>query len=100
MAIEAERNLVIKLRGTGRPVFLTGDLNDREKAFCPLTAGKLMLAPQSIPSMTCAPPAKLWIDWIFGAGQTRFTTYSVDWTVKDRNISDHPLVLSQTHLAE
>ena len=100
MAIEAERNLVIQLRGTGRPVFLTGDLNDREKAFCPLTAGKLMLAPQSIPSMTCAPPAKLWIDWIFGAGQTRFTTYSVDWTVKDRNISDHPLVLSQTHLAE
>jgi endonuclease/exonuclease/phosphatase family metal-dependent hydrolase len=100
MAIEAERNLVIQLRGTGRPVFLTGDLNDREKAFCPLTAGKLMLAPQSIPSMTCAPPAKLWIDWIFGAGQTRFMTYSVDWTVKDRNISDHPLVLSQTHLAE
>ena len=100
MAIEAERNLVIKLRGTGRPVFLTGDLNDREKAFCPLTAGKLMLAPQSVPSMTCAPPAKLWIDWIFGAGQTRFMTYSVDWSIKDRNISDHPLVLSQTHLAE
>ena len=50
--------------------------------------------------MTCAPPAKLWIDWIFGAGQTRFMTYSVDWSIKDRNISDHPLVISQTHLAE
>ena len=99
LAIEAERNLVIKLRGTGRPVFLTGDLNDREKAFCPLTAGKLTLAPQSVPSMTCAPPATLGIDWIFGAGQTRFLTYSVDWSTKDRKISDHPLVLSQTHLA-
>ncbi len=99
-AIAAERELVIKLRGTGRPVFLTGDLNDREAAFCPLTAGKLMLAPQSVPSMTCAPPANPWIDWILGAGQTRFTTYTRDWTIRDRNITDHPLVLSQTYLAE
>jgi endonuclease/exonuclease/phosphatase family metal-dependent hydrolase len=99
-AIAAERELVIQLRQTGRPVFLTGDMNDREKAFCPLTEGKLMLSPNSVPSMTCAPPAKLWIDWIFGAGPTRFATYAVDWTVKDRNISDHPLVLSRAHLAE
>ena len=99
-AIAQERKLVIKLRATGRPVFLTGDLNDRTKAFCPLTQGKLMLAPQSIPSMTCAPPPSMWIDWIFGAGQTRFATYSRDWAPKDKNITDHPLVMSQTYLAE
>jgi hypothetical protein len=99
-AIAAERALVISLRASGRPVFLTGDLNDREAAFCPLTAGKLMLTPNSVPSMDCAPPAKLWIDWIFGAGPTRFATYSVDWTVKDKNITDHPIVFTRAHLAD
>ena len=32
------------------PVFITGDFNDREKAFCPMTAGKLTISPNSIPS--------------------------------------------------
>ena len=55
-AIRIERAKVIELRKTGRPVFITGDFNDREKAFCPLTAGKLTISPNSIPSTTCAYP--------------------------------------------
>ena len=55
-AIRIERAKIIELRKTGRPVFFTGDFNDREKAFCPMTAGKLTISPNSIPSMTCAYP--------------------------------------------
>ena len=47
---------MIDLRATGRPVFLTGDFNDRQKAFCPLTANKLSISPNSIPSIACAYP--------------------------------------------
>jgi hypothetical protein len=98
-AIQAERDLIVRLRSTGRPVFLTGDLNDRTAAFCPLTAGKLMISPNSIPSMTCAPPPKLWIDWIFAAGQARFGTYKADWATRDNAITDHPIVFARAHLA-
>lgn len=99
-AIAIEKAKVIELRKTGRPVFLTGDLNDREKAFCPLTADKLMISADSIPSTTCAPPAKLWIDWVFAAGPARFTSYLRDFTPKDQRLSDHPIIVTKVHLAE
>ncbi len=55
-AIAIEKQKIIDLRATGRPVLFTGDFNDRQQAFCPLTAGKLTITPNSIPSMTCVVP--------------------------------------------
>ncbi|MGI9157542.1 MAG: peptidoglycan DD-metalloendopeptidase family protein [Marmoricola sp.] len=98
-AIAAEKALIISLRQTGRPVFLTGDLNDRAAAFCPLTAGKLMLSADSVPSMSCALPPGAWIDWVLAAGQARFATYTRDWSTKTDKISDHPIVYTRAHLA-
>jgi endonuclease/exonuclease/phosphatase family metal-dependent hydrolase len=99
-AIAIERAKVVALRATGRPVFLTGDFNDRSAAFCPLTAGMLMITPDSLPSMTCAPPASLGIDWVFTAGGARFTRYARDWKPKDLRLTDHPIVWTRVHLAE
>ena len=100
-ALAIERQLIIDLRANGRPVFLTGDFNDRQKAFCGITSGKLAITPDSIPSMECAyPPRYYWVDWIFAAGQARFTSLTVDTSTKPRRISDHPLVVSRTHLAD
>jgi hypothetical protein len=99
-AIAIERAKVIELRATGRPVFLTGDLNDREAAFCPLTAGMLMISPDSIPSYTCKPPSSLGIDWVFAAGPARFTRYARDWKPKNLKLTDHPIVWTRAHLAE
>jgi endonuclease/exonuclease/phosphatase family metal-dependent hydrolase len=100
LALATERAKIIALRATGRPVFLTGDFNDRSAAFCPLTADKLTITPDSIPSMTCAPPPSLGIDWIFTAGGARFTRYARDWKPKDLKLTDHPIVWTRTHLAE
>lgn len=99
-AIAIEKAKVIELRKTGRPVFLTGDLNDREKAFCPLTANKLMISANSIPSMKCAPPPKIWIDWVFAAGPARFTSYDKNMWPKNNKLSDHPIILTRVHLSE
>ena len=99
-AIAIQRAKIVELRATGRPVFLTGDLNDRKPAFCPLTADKLTITPDSIPSYTCAPPPTLGIDWIFAAGPARFTRYARDWKPKDLRLTDHPIVWARTHLAE
>jgi hypothetical protein len=99
-AIAIERAKIVELRKTGSAVFLTGDLNDRENAFCPLTSGKLMISANSIPSMTCAPPAgPLWIDWVMAAGPARFTSYVRDMRPKDTRISDHPIILTRAYLA-
>jgi endonuclease/exonuclease/phosphatase family metal-dependent hydrolase len=97
-AIAIERNKIIELRRTGRPVFLTGDFNDRQNAFCPLTAGKLTISPNSVPSDTCRYPRETTIDWIFAAGQTRFSYYLRDKLPQSSRISDHPLVITRAHL--
>jgi hypothetical protein len=99
-AIAIERAEVIKLRATGRPVFLTGDFNDRKPAFCGLTTGKLMITPDSIPAYGCAPPPSLGIDWIFTAGQARFTRYARDWRPKNLRLTDHPIVWARAHIAD
>lgn len=99
-AIAVERAKVIELRATGAAVFLTGDMNDRSPAFCPLTAGKLMMAPNSIPSMACSMPAKdTGIDWVLAAGPARFSRYGYDWTPKNQRLTDHPIVWARAHIA-
>ncbi len=99
-AVQIEKNKIIELRKTGRPVFLTGDFNDRQNAFCPLTANKLSISPNSIPSVTCRYPRESTIDWIFAAGQTRFSYYLRDKTPQSTRISDHPIVIGRAHLQD
>lgn len=99
-ALAIERAKMIELRETGRPVFLTGDFNDRKPAFCAITLGMLAITPDSIPSTTCAPPAKMGIDMIFTAGPARFTRYARDWKPKDLRLTDHPIVWTRAHMSE
>jgi hypothetical protein len=97
-AIQIEKAKIIELRKTGRPVFLTGDFNDRQNAFCPMTYQKLSISPNSVPSMGCAYPRETTIDWIFAAGQTRFSYYLRDRSTQTSRISDHPIVMTRAHL--
>ncbi|MBV9830649.1 MAG: endonuclease/exonuclease/phosphatase family protein [Marmoricola sp.] len=95
-----EKDKIVELRATGRPVIMTGDFNDRQPAFCAMTANKLTISPNSIPSMSCAYPSQSSIDWIFGAGQVRFSSYSYDTTAKAQHVTDHPVILSRAHLQD
>lgn len=97
-ALAIEKQKIIDLSATGRPVFLTGDFNDREKAFCPLTADRLMISPNSVPSATCAYPRESSIDWIFAAGQTRFSSFARDKATQTAGVSDHPMIIGRAHL--
>jgi endonuclease/exonuclease/phosphatase family metal-dependent hydrolase len=97
-AVAIEKQKIIDLRATGRPVLFTGDFNDRKEAFCPLTANKLSITPNSIPSVVCRFPQQTSIDWIFAAGQVRFSSFSRDKYPQTARISDHPIVIARTHL--
>lgn len=99
-ALAIERAKIIELRATGRPVFITGDFNDRAPAFCGLTFDKLSISPDSIPSTGCALPPAPGIDWVFAAGGARFTRYARDWKPKNMKLTDHPIVWTRAHLSE
>lgn len=97
-AIAIERAKVIELRKTGKAVFLTGDLNDREKAYCPLSAGGLMYSANTVPSTgACKMPKRASIDWVLVSGGT-FSSYLQDWSGKDQKLTDHPIITSRAHL--
>ena len=48
--------------------------------------------------MTCVYPRQTSIDWIFAAGQARFSYYLRDTYSQQANISDHPVVRARAHL--
>lgn len=98
-AVELERQKVANLRAsTGDPVFLTGDFNDNEAAYCPLTSDGLMVTPNSPPGPTdgtCRMIPGFWsIDWIFAAGDVAFTSFARDMWAKEQRINDHPVILT------
>lgn len=66
VAIQAE--LANELRETGLPVFLVGDFNDRDEAFCDLTAQAPHLTAANgggWRNQVCDPPPRSRIDWVF-----------------------------------
>jgi hypothetical protein len=92
------RNLQIELANnlweSGVPLVLTGDMNERETYFCPMTS----LAPMksaaggSMDNAPCTPPADMRIDQIFGSRFVQFTNYQAIQTPLVRKTTDHPLV--------
>lgn len=97
-ALRREVRLLRRLDERGVPVLFMGDLNDRDRAFCALTAGGLMHAASGGEAEPCTPPTPPQIDWIFGNEQVRFDDYLVDERPRETGMSDHPIVLAQTRL--
>jgi endonuclease/exonuclease/phosphatase family metal-dependent hydrolase len=90
-----------RLLQTGRPVFLTGDMNEKDLFFCRYTAATDMAAANGgTNSGSCRPPADARIDWIFGPTGTTFASYTVDRSPRVQKITDHPVVLVQAQMPE
>ncbi len=93
--------LAHRLRNRNRPVFFTGDMNEREEYFCKFTAnGDMHAANGGSHGRRCRPPQKpnrARIDWIFGAKGARFDNYVVDESRLVRRTTDHPLIVVRVH---
>jgi hypothetical protein len=87
---------------TGLPVFFTGDMNERDKYFCPMVAGAPMKAANggSVKNGVCTlPPRPVNVDWIFGAKQRgRFTGFVRDDGPLVNRITDHPVIYADVRL--
>lgn len=82
---------------TGYPVFITGDMNEREVYFCNMTGRAPMIAANggSNEGSCNPPPYPMPVDWVFGTEVVSFS----NWTLQDLpRISDHPLVAAEVTL--
>jgi endonuclease/exonuclease/phosphatase family metal-dependent hydrolase len=99
IATQRERALMSDLASSGTPVFLTGDFNERNEAFCQITAGGVAQAAQGgSGGPPCRPPAAMGIDWIFGTPDVTFSGYVRRQDAAVRRASDHPLILTTAFL--
>lgn len=82
-----------KLKQEGLPVFLTGDMNDREEFYCRVVPPTgLVAAVGGNVSGGCHPAPHLAVDWVLGTPGTTFTHYWEDRSPVFRKISDHFMV--------
>ncbi|NYD40973.1 alkaline phosphatase family protein [Nocardioides panaciterrulae] len=82
------------------PVFFTGDMNDREKFFCPITAATTLQSANGGSNVdgTCTVPRPTQIDWIMGSPQVSFSGYTALKDALVRKTTDHPLVYATASL--
>ena len=99
VAIQIEAALVRQLGRSGKPVFLVGDLNEKDAAFCGLTGTTTLTSPAggSNDGGWCLPPAGMRIDWIFGT-RTSFSGYLVDKSPAVSRITDHAVLFTRATL--
>jgi endonuclease/exonuclease/phosphatase family metal-dependent hydrolase len=94
-AMAREVQLIKQMHGYQIPVIFTGDLNERDEAFCHFTAeAPLHAAYGGSNTVTgCVPPSiggNVPIDWIFGTPDVTFTAPVVDRSELVRAATDHP----------
>jgi hypothetical protein len=97
MAVNKEIAAVNEMRATSTvPVFVVGDMNDREKVFCPYVRRAALHAANggSATDTTCTLPAKAIIDWLFGTSEVTFHDYLKVDTKFVRRTTDHSVVVS------
>lgn len=85
---------------TGLPVFVTGDMNEKDQYFCRMTGGAPMLAADggSNGPGGCQPPSPIQVDWIFGPVEAHFSAYLADRTFAVRRSTDHPMITASVLL--
>lgn len=81
---------------TGLPVFLTGDMNERDTYFCKVTGNTDLRAANGGSNVggACSVPRPTLIDWIFGSSNTMFTSYLSDHSALVRKTTDHHMIVA------
>jgi murein DD-endopeptidase MepM/ murein hydrolase activator NlpD len=78
------------------PIYLTGDFNDRAKAFCALTEGGILTASAGGSNASrCLPPNRAQVDWVFASSRSSWLGHSVVRPGVEGRISDHPLIVAR-----
>jgi hypothetical protein len=100
-ATRREIATVRSLAASGNPVMLLGDFNERDIAFCRVTAGgDIGAANGGSRGGSCAPPSNMGIDWIFGTTDIGFSEYLRNQDALVRRTTDHPVIVARASITE
>ena len=84
---------------TGLPVFITGDMNERDSYFCRMTSGAPMVAARGgSHNGGCRPGNPRAVDWIFGSQGVAFSGYAEDRSHLVDITTDHPVVSTSVRI--
>ncbi len=98
-ATSIEIALANRLVRTGLPVFITGDMNERDEYFCALTAGAPMVAARGGSNNgACRAGNPRAVDWIFGSQDVAFSDYVEDRSRLVGITTDHPVVSARARI--
>ncbi len=98
-ATQLQINLANRLiRETGLPVFITGDMNEREEYLCAMTRGAPMLPAQGGGASGCRGANPRAVDWIFGSQDVDFLGYYEDRSRLVDITTDHPVVVARARI--
>jgi hypothetical protein len=99
-AVGREVALANALTADGTPVVFTGDMNDREAYYCPMTASTTLEAANGGSNVGgCAPPDRMDVDWIMGSAPVDFTLFESVREGLVRQTSDHPFVWAEATIS-
>lgn len=102
-AIRREAALVNQLRAQNPsvPVFLTGDMNDRQEFFCPMASSTSLAAANGgyAKGATCTPPSPMRVDWLMGTPDATFTGYTALQDARVKAATDHPFIIANVNIA-
>ena len=87
------------IESTGLPVFITGDMNERDRYFCRMTSGAPMVAARGGSNNgACRPDNPRAVDWIFGSQGVTFTGYFEDRSRLVDSTTDHPVIVARARI--
>lgn len=94
-AMDREVQLIKQMHGYHIPVIFTGDMNERDEAYCLFTAQAPLHAAYGGTNAAggCQPPViggSVPIDWIFGTPDVTFTQPLMDHSGLVQSATDHP----------
>ena len=89
-----EIDLFNNLQRSEIPMFVTGDMNEREEFFCRVVGATSLKAAAggSVTGGSCQPPRPTQIDWILGSPDVVFDGYTINRSELVRRTTDHPVV--------
>ncbi len=96
-----EIDLIRRLRRSHLPVFVMGDMNEKQEWFCKVVSRTDLRASNGghATRRSCSPPARrLRIDWIMGGRRIDFSHYREDNGRRVRRTSDHEFIHAQVRV--
>ncbi|HYH35006.1 MAG TPA: endonuclease/exonuclease/phosphatase family protein [Nocardioides sp.] len=99
-AVRIETEKVRELRRSGLPVFLVGDMNEKQRVFCSVLERTDLDSPMggSFQDGTCRPPREMRIDWIFGSPEAEWSDFSFHVSPLKTWVNDHRIAVTTVHL--